>query len=86
MGSGGTINFTDTYTYSNFTGNIFAYGAPYAPLLYKKLPATISTYYPGYNQTVVSNFTYVFDNYNRVIKQTQINSANNSLIKEFEYY
>ncbi|MGF2414586.1 MAG: hypothetical protein ACQUYJ_19780, partial [Ferruginibacter sp.] len=86
LGVNGTTNYTETYTYTNFAGSNFGYGTPYAPSMYKKLPATISIYYPGSNQTVVSNFTYVFDSSNRLIKSTQINSAGNSLVKQLEYY
>ncbi|HMK05377.1 MAG TPA: hypothetical protein VK489_14345 [Ferruginibacter sp.] len=86
MDPAGNINYTKTYTYTNFTGSAFFLSTIYSPVLYKKLPATISTYYPGTNTTVPINFSYVFDNNNRLIKETQVNSVGNTAIKQYIYY
>jgi hypothetical protein len=85
-GSTGGTNFVKTYTYTNVTGTTFSLATIYTPVLYKKLPATTSVYYPGSNTTVTSDYTYVYDAANRVTKETITNSAGNFVTRRFEYY
>ena len=76
---------TTNFTYGEQSGDLFTIRTSFERMPFKNIPLTESTFFNGSGNTVSYQYAYTFDEYGRVISQTQTGNLGNTIVRTYKY-
>jgi hypothetical protein len=76
---------TTSFTYGEQSADLFTIRTFFEPKPYINLPLTESTLFNGSGTTVSYQYSYTFDEFGRVVTQTQTDNLGNTIVRTYKY-